>query len=59
MPSLQGMIMHASWNENGLTAKLGIEFNDQAGKIGARSLAHLLRRLNANMGRPTPLNCVD
>src|SRR5271155_4151590 len=34
MPSLQGMIMPASWNQNPLTAKLGIEYPIIQGPLG-------------------------
>src|ERR1700730_12360773 len=37
MPSLQGMIMPASWNENRLTAKLGIEYPIIQGPLGGLS----------------------
>jgi hypothetical protein len=56
MPSLQGMIVPASWNRNRLTATLGIEYiawTDLV-RLGLAALAQLLRRLNANVERPTP-----
>src|SRR6267154_3038120 len=37
MPSLQGMIMPASWNQNRLTAKLGIEYPIIQGPLGGLS----------------------
>jgi hypothetical protein len=47
--------MPASWNQNQLAAKLGIEYiawTDQV-RLGLAALAQLLRRLNANVDRPT------
>jgi nitronate monooxygenase len=41
MPSLQGMIMHASWNQNRLTAKLGIEYPIIQGPLGGLSSQRL------------------
>jgi len=41
MPSLQGMIMPASWNQNRLTAKLGIEYPIIQGPPGGLSSQRL------------------
>src|ERR1700676_2126923 len=41
MPSLQGMIMPASWNQNRLTAKLGIEYPIIQGPLGGLSSQRL------------------
>src|ERR1700730_7270944 len=41
MPSLQGMIMPASWNQNRLTAKLGIEYPIVQGPLGGLSSQRL------------------
>src|SRR5271155_426359 len=41
MPSLQGMIMPASWNQNPLTAKLGIEYPIIQGPLGGLSSQRL------------------
>jgi nitronate monooxygenase len=41
MPSLQGVIMAASWNENRLTAKLGIEYPIIQGPLGGLSSQRL------------------
>src|SRR3984893_17980247 len=41
MPSLQGMIMPASWNQNRLTAKLGIEYPLIQGPLGGLSSQRL------------------
>src|ERR1022692_1085917 len=43
MPSLQGMIMPASWNRNRLTAKLGIDYPIIQGPFGG----YLSQRLTA------------
>jgi hypothetical protein len=61
MPSLQGMIMPASWNQNRLTAKLGIKYIPWTDPVrfGLAALAQLLRRLNANVDRPTATHRVD
>src|ERR1700676_5009864 len=37
MPSLEGMIMPASWNQSRLTAKLGIEYPIVQGPLGGLS----------------------
>src|SRR6202049_2908068 len=42
MPSLQGMIMPASWNQNRLTAKLGIEYPIIQGPLGGLSSQRLV-----------------
>src|SRR5438477_3399289 len=41
MPSLRGMIMPASWNQNRLTAKLGIEYPTIQGPLGGLSSQRL------------------
>src|ERR1700674_2958253 len=41
MPSLQGMIMPASWKQNRLTAKLGIEYPIIQGPLGGLSSQRL------------------
>src|SRR6202047_2644012 len=41
MPSLQGMIMPASWNQNRLTAKFGIEYPIIQGPLGGLSSQRL------------------
>src|SRR6202162_1808585 len=41
MPSLQGMIMPVSWNQNRLTAKLGIEYPIIQGPLGGLSTQRL------------------
>src|SRR5438128_339397 len=41
MPSLRGMIMPASWNQNRLTAKLGIEYPIIQGPLGGLSSQRL------------------
>jgi nitronate monooxygenase len=41
MPSLQGMIMPACWNQNRLTAKLGIEYPIVQGPLGGLSSQRL------------------
>src|SRR6202795_1542667 len=41
MPSLQGIIMPASWNQNRLTAKLGIEYPIIQGPLGGLSSQRL------------------